>query len=41
MQTDKGPTARTRLPLHWLGVAPFLIFALLFLILPTMNIVLG
>lgn len=41
MQTDKGPTARMRLPLHWLGVAPFLLFALLFLILPTMNIVLG
>ncbi len=41
MQTDKGPTARMRLPLHWLGVAPFLIFALLFLILPTMNIILG
>jgi len=27
--------------MNWLGVAPFLIFALLFLILPTMNIVLG
>ncbi|MDP3899076.1 MAG: ABC transporter permease subunit [Mesorhizobium sp.] len=36
-------TARTRLklPLNWLGVAPFLLFALLFLILPTMNIVVG
>ena len=32
---------RLRLPLDWLGVAPFLIFALLFLILPTMNIVIG
>lgn len=41
MQTDIGPVARKRLPLHWLGVAPFLIFSLLFLILPTMNIVLG
>jgi putative spermidine/putrescine transport system permease protein len=30
-----------RLPLNWLGVVPFLLFALLFLILPTMNIVLG
>ncbi len=30
-----------RLPLDWLGVAPFLLFALLFLVLPTMNIVLG
>jgi putative spermidine/putrescine transport system permease protein len=27
--------------LNWFGVAPFLIFALLFLILPTFNIVLG
>ena len=26
---------------NWVGVAPFLLFALLFLILPTMNIVLG
>src|SRR5687767_5218381 len=33
--------ARIRLPLDWLGVAPFLLFALLFLVLPTMNIVLG
>jgi putative spermidine/putrescine transport system permease protein len=41
MQTDKPGAARMRLPLHWLGIAPFLIFALLFLILPTMNIVLG
>mgnify|MGYP001462658861 FL=1 len=32
---------RLRLPLDWLGVAPFLLFALLFLILPTMNIVIG
>jgi putative spermidine/putrescine transport system permease protein len=29
------------LPLNWLGVAPFLLFALLFLILPTIQIVLG
>lgn len=35
------PKARMRLPLNWLGVVPFLLFALLFLILPTMNIVLG
>jgi putative spermidine/putrescine transport system permease protein len=35
------PQARLRLPLNWLGVAPFLLFALLFLVLPTMNIVLG
>ncbi|MFN3547686.1 MAG: ABC transporter permease [Mesorhizobium sp.] len=32
---------RVRLPLDWLGVAPFLIFVVLFLVLPTMNIVLG
>ncbi len=32
---------RRRLPLTWLGVVPFLVFAILFLILPTMNIVLG
>ncbi|MBX3578894.1 MAG: ABC transporter permease subunit [Rhizobiaceae bacterium] len=30
-----------RLPLHWLGVAPFFIFALMFLILPTTYLVLG
>lgn len=32
---------RPRLPLNWLGIVPFAAFALLFLILPTMNIVLG
>ena len=38
-----GPVRPTRfaLPLKWVGVAPFLLFSLLFLILPTMNIVLG
>ncbi len=36
------PTPLTRrLPLHWLGLLPFMIFATLFLILPTMYIVLG
>lgn len=30
-----------RLPLTWVGVAPFLIFAFLFLILPTLRIVVG
>ncbi|GIX13340.1 MAG: ABC transporter permease [Paracoccaceae bacterium] len=30
-----------RLPLHWLGVAPFVLFALMFLILPTLQIVVG
>ncbi|MDP2062774.1 MAG: ABC transporter permease subunit [Phaeovulum sp.] len=32
---------RRRLSLTWLGIVPFAVFALLFLILPTMNIVLG
>jgi putative spermidine/putrescine transport system permease protein len=35
------PAPRRSLPLKWLGVMPFLLFALLFLILPTLNIVLG
>lgn len=43
--SDTPPDAfapqRRRLPVKWLGVLPFLVFALLFLILPTMNIVLG
>jgi putative spermidine/putrescine transport system permease protein len=30
-----------RLSLNWLGIVPFMVFALLFLILPTFNIVLG
>nr|WP_206531567.1 ABC transporter permease subunit [Allorhizobium pseudoryzae] len=30
-----------RLPLHWLGIVPFAAFVLLFLILPTMKIVIG
>ncbi len=30
-----------RLPTHWLGVAPFFIFAVLFLILPTMYLIVG
>jgi putative spermidine/putrescine transport system permease protein len=30
-----------RLPLQWVGIAPFAAFALLFLILPTMKIVVG
>ena len=36
-----GAKPARRLPLHWLGLLPFLLFALLFLILPTMKIVLG
>lgn len=39
-----APPARgggVRLPLHWLGVAPFFIFALMFLIFPTLYLVVG
>ena len=35
------PAARQRLPLKWLGIAPFMIFAFLFLVLPTLRIVMG
>jgi putative spermidine/putrescine transport system permease protein len=39
------PTARAavraRLPWHWLGIVPFVAFALLFLVLPTLQIVVG
>lgn len=34
-------TITDRLPLHWLGLLPFAIFAMLFLILPTLKIVFG
>lgn len=30
-----------RLPLHWLGVTPFFLFSLLFLVLPTLYLVIG
>ncbi|RUM97443.1 ABC transporter permease subunit [Pseudaminobacter arsenicus] len=33
--------ARRRLPLDWLGIVPFAAFALLFLILPTLNLIAG
>ncbi|MBA4776103.1 MAG: acriflavin resistance protein, partial [Rhizobiales bacterium] len=37
-----GPSdARRKLPLHWIGVVPFAVFVLLFLIMPTMKIVVG
>ncbi|MBL8584147.1 MAG: ABC transporter permease subunit [Rhizobiaceae bacterium] len=37
-----APAARgMRLPTHWLGVAPFFLFALMFLILPTTYLVIG
>ncbi|MBX9469937.1 MAG: ABC transporter permease subunit [Rhizobium sp.] len=32
---------RMKLPLHWLGVLPFAAFVILFLIMPTMKIVIG
>ena len=35
------PRPPFRLPLQWLGLLPFLIFTLLFLIMPTMKIVIG
>ncbi len=38
---DAAAGQRIRLPLHWLGVLPFIAFTFLFLILPTMKIVLG
>jgi len=42
MPTDRPtPGPRLRLPLEWLGILPFVIFAVLFLILPTMKIVIG
>lgn len=34
-------SAPRRLPLAWLGLAPFMIFAVLFLLLPTLRIVVG
>ena len=41
--TTERPAAprRPQLPLNWLGVAPFFVFVTLFLILPTMYIVVG
>lgn len=40
--TEAGsPRRLMRLPLHWLGILPFAAFVLLFLILPTMKIVIG
>ncbi len=40
---DAPPPVRIkrRLPLEWLGILPFVAFALMFLILPTMKIVIG
>jgi putative spermidine/putrescine transport system permease protein len=36
-----GVSRGMRMPLHWLGVAPFFLFALMFLILPTAYLVVG
>ncbi|HMO09043.1 MAG TPA: ABC transporter permease subunit [Paracoccaceae bacterium] len=42
MPADRPPAApRLRLPVEWLGILPFAAFAVLFLILPTMQIVIG
>ena len=41
VKSKMAATVRPRLPLHWLGVAPFFLFALMFLVLPTMNLVVG
>lgn len=38
---SRAGARRARLPTQWLGVAPFFIFALMFLILPTAYLVLG
>jgi len=39
--TPRVSGQRVRLPTQWLGVAPFFIFALMFLILPTTYLILG
>ena len=39
--SSHAPAPRRALPWHWLGVAPFLVFAFLFLLWPTLHIVLG
>lgn len=41
MASSRPASARARLPLTWLGILPFAVFSLLFLILPTMYIVIG
>ncbi|QLF70892.1 ABC transporter permease subunit [Peteryoungia desertarenae] len=39
--TGGPPGKLPRLPFHWLGIVPFAAFVLLFLIMPTMKIVVG
>jgi len=41
MAKDSAWRGKRRLPLEWLGILPFAIFAVLFLIMPTMRIVIG
>lgn len=36
-----APVRRLKLPLHWLGVVPFAAFVVLFMVLPTLKIVVG
>lgn len=36
-----APARKMRLPLHWLGIVPFAAFIILFLIMPTLKIVVG
>lgn len=39
---NQSPSARKfRVPLTWLGIMPFVIFIVMFLVMPTMNIVVG
>src|SRR5436190_16786316 len=40
-QNQAPAPQRIRLPWNWLGVAPFFIFALMFLILPTFRLIIG
>ena len=39
--TNSSPATQLHLPLTWLGLAPFAIFVTLFLLMPTMHIVIG
>lgn len=41
LEAPPGTRARLRVPTQWLGLAPFFIFALMFLILPTAYLMLG
>lgn len=38
---NPAPAIRRRRPMTWVGIVPFALFAVLFLILPTINIVIG